>query len=187
MRKQRGATLLIGLIMLVLMTLAAITAYNLGRGNLRVIGNQQHQIEAATSARSALEEIASNTYFSATPALPFGAGNTKSYDVNGDGVADVTVTVGAAGSSTNPPPCVKSYQILPVDPNDPTAQGCASSVQQSFGVAGATTWGAQCADMVWEITAVATDNTTQASTTAVQGIRVRDDANKAVNTANYCQ
>lgn len=186
MKTQRGATLLVALIMLILMTLAAITSFNLSRSNLVIVGNQQHRSEALGSARAALEEVLSSTRFSDTPSSPLGTGTTKTYDVNGDGTADVTVVVGQSGSTTNPPPCIKSYQVLPVDPSDPTQLGCASGVAQQFGVEGGATWGAQCADIVWEVTAVATDITTGASVTAAQGILAREDANKTVNTANYC-
>lgn len=176
---QRGVTLLLGLIMLVLMTLLTITAFNLSKSNLKIVGNMQSHNEAVATARSAIEEVLSKTDFSNNPAAAFGAGNVKSYDINGDGNADTVVTL-------TPQPCIRSYQILPADPSDVTAQGCAASVQQNFGVASASTWGTQCADVVWEITAVATDNVTGASATVGQGIRIRDDASTAVNAANYC-
>jgi Tfp pilus assembly protein PilX len=178
-RRQRGATLLIGLIMLVLLTLRVVTAFNLSRSNLKAVGNMQTHNEAVATARSAVEEVLSKTDFSVNPTAAFGTGNTKTYDLNGDGTADVSV-------SLVPQPCIKSYQILPVDPNDTTALGCASSVQQNFGIAGSATWGAQCADIVWEVTAVATDNVTGANATVGQGILVRQDANAAVNSANFC-
>jgi Tfp pilus assembly protein PilX len=176
---QRGATLLIGLIMLVLMTLLAVSAFNLSKSNLKVVGNMQNHNEAVSTAKSAIEEVLSKTDFAANPAAAFGTGNVKSYDINGDGNNDVTVTM-------VPQPCIKSYQILPADPNDPTSQGCAASVQQNFGVSGSATWGSQCADIVWEVTAVAKDNVTGATATVGQGIRIRDDASSAVNAANYC-
>lgn len=185
-RRQRGVTLLIGLIMLVLLTLLAVTAFNLSKGNMKAVGNMQNRNEAISTAKSAIEEVLSKTDFSANPATPFGTTNVKSYDVNGDGTTDMTVTVGSSGSTTNPPPCIKSYTILPADPADTTSQGCAASVQQNFGVAGGSTWGSQCADIVWEVTAVAADNVTGATSTVGQGIRLRDDASAAVNTANYC-
>lgn len=178
-RSQHGATLLVGLIMLVLLTLIAVTGFNLSKSNLRVVGNMQTHNEVVATAKSAVEEVLSTSNFSSTPSASLGGSNVKSYDINGDGTADVTVTM-------VPQPCVKSYQILPVDPNDTTALGCASSVQQNFGIAGSATWGAQCADIVWEVTAAATDNVTGANATVTQGIRVRQDANAAVNSANYC-
>lgn len=187
MQRQRGITLLIALIMLVLMTLAAITSFNLGRSNLMVVSNQQHRDEAEASAKAALEEVLSKTAFSETPTTPFGTSNTKSYDANGDGNDDITVKVGETGNSKNPAPCIKNFTVLPADPSDTTSLGCASGVSQQFGIAGASTWGAQCADIIWEVTAIAEDSATEASVTAVMGIRIREDANKTVDSTKYCQ
>lgn len=187
MTHERGTTLIVTLIMLILMTLAAVTAFNMGRGNLLVINNQQHRDEAKASAVAALEEVLSKTAFSDTPESPFGTTNSKSYDVNGDGNADISVKVGNTADSNNPKPCIKSFTVLPADPNDTTSLGCASGVQQQFGIEGANTWGAQCADIIWDVTAVAEDSATNAKVTAVMGIRVREDANKTVSTTNYCE
>ncbi|MEK7736556.1 MAG: hypothetical protein AAB319_02190, partial [Pseudomonadota bacterium] len=41
LRRQRGATLVIGLIMLVLLTLMAVSSFNLGKSNLQIVGNMQ--------------------------------------------------------------------------------------------------------------------------------------------------
>lgn len=187
MRYAKGSTLIVTLIMLILMTLAAVTAFNMGRGNLLVISNQQHRDEAKASAVAALEEVLSKTAFSETPDMPLGTTNTKSFDVNGDGNNDVTVKVGDTGNASNPKPCIKNFTVLPADPDDTTSLGCASGVQQQFGIEGASTWGAQCADIAWEVTAVAEDTDTNANVTAVMGIRVREDANKTTSSTNYCQ
>ena len=191
-RAQQGSTLIVTLIMLVLLTLFAFATFNLSKSNMVLVSNQQFRGEAVESARSALEEVLSRNDFSQTPATPVRdpltglPTNVRIYDVNSDGNPDVTVTIGVAGSATNPPPCIKSFQILPVDPSDVTALGCASQAQQNFGIAGGATWGAQCADVIWEVTAVATDAKTEASTTMASGIRIREDANSTVNAANYC-
>lgn len=185
--RQSGATLLVALIMLVLMTLAAITSFNLGRSNLLVVGNQQHRSEAEASVKAAMEDVVSKTYFATAPTTPFGSTNSKSYDVNGDNTNDVTVTVGSSGSATNPVPCIKSYtKLSQLSPTDTSVLGCVSSAQQQFGVEGTTPYVLNCADIVWEVTAVATDTATQASVTAVQGINIRQDENETKNTANYC-
>lgn len=180
MSHQRGATLLVALIMLVLMTLAAVMSFNIARSNSAIIGNQQAVQATTNSAKEALEEALSRTLFADTPNTPF-ANNTnqKTYDTNGDGVADVTVTM-------TPAPCVRLVTILPVDPTDTTSQGCVGGALQNMGVEGAAQSGTTCADVVWELTAAATDNVTEARTTAVQGVRVRQDVNTAVNSGKYC-
>jgi len=179
MNKQRGATLLVALIMLVLMMLAAVMSFKAGRTNSIIVGNQQAQQITTDVAKAALEEVASRSLFAESPTAAFGSTNQRSYDINADGKTDVTVTL-------TPKPCIKNYAILPVDPEDTTSQGCVGGAQQTFGVEGAASWGTSCADIVWEITAVASDAVTETTTTAIQGIRVRQDANATVNTANYC-
>lgn len=179
MSNQRGATLLVALIMLVLMTLAAVMSFNVARSNSAIIGNQQAVQGTTNSAKEALEEALSHTYFADSPSAPFGNSATKTYDTNGDGTADVTVTM-------TPAPCVRLVTILPVDPTDTTSQGCVGGVLQNMGVEGAAQSGTTCADVIWELTAAATDNVTEARTTAVQGVRVRQDVNAAVNAGKYC-
>ncbi len=55
--KQRGATLLVGLIMLVLLTLLAVSAINMSTVNLHITGNMQAQVEAAAAAQQAIEGV----------------------------------------------------------------------------------------------------------------------------------
>lgn len=183
MKGQKGATLLVALILLVLMTLAAIMTFNLGRGNLLVVGNQQTQQVTAGVARAAIEEVISSDKFASSPSAPFGSSNSKSYDVNGDGTNDVTVTL-------TPQPCIKSYQIVGVDVTDTTSLGCVKGVDsENFGIEGASGGASSttdCADIIWEITAIAQDLATETTTTVVQGTRIRQDKTKTTNSANYC-
>jgi Tfp pilus assembly protein PilX len=55
--KQRGATLLVGLIMLVLLTLLSVSAINISTVNLHITGNMQAQVEAAAATQQAIEGI----------------------------------------------------------------------------------------------------------------------------------
>lgn len=181
--RQRGTTLLIGLILLVLLTLLATTSFNLGKSNLQIVGNMQSRSENLSSARTALEETISSTNFANTPtaSLP-GGSNSKSYDTNGDGNADVTVTL-------TPQPCIKKAQAIKNAQLDLTKAddvGCMVGASQSMGIAGAVSGDSLCADTTWEITAVATDTVTQARATAVQGVAVRVAADSGTNAAFLC-
>jgi Tfp pilus assembly protein PilX len=177
-RQQRGIVLIVCLIMLVMMTLLIVAAYNLGKSNLQSVGNMQSHNEAVAVAKSAIEEVLSTTNFATNPSVSFGTGNTKSYTVNGVANA-VTVTL-------TPQPCIKKFKVLAADPSDAGAQGCLASVQQNFGVQDASTGGSSCVDVLWEVTAEATEAVTDAKATVVQGISIRQDAATAANTANYC-
>ena len=93
--QQKGATLLISLIMLVVLTLFALSAINLSTTNLRIVGNMQRQVEATAAAQMAIEQIISNlNNFTAAPTT----NQTVSIDLNNDGTADFSVIV-------SPPAC----------------------------------------------------------------------------------
>lgn len=183
--KQRGSTLLVGLIMLVLMTLIAVTSFNLGKSNLQIVGNMQHRAESLVAAKATLEEVISKTTFTTAPSVALTGGcatNSKCFDVNGDGTDDVTVAL-------SPVPCIKKAQVVKnsqIDPTDPQDAGCSLGQTQNLGVAGAATGDSLCADTTWEITAVATDSATNASVTAVSGVAVRVSADSGTTAAFLC-
>lgn len=182
-QRQRGATLLVGLVMLVLITLLAVSSFNLGKSNLQIVGNMQHRTENMEAAKATLEEVISKTTFSTSPGatLTSCGTNAKCFDVNGDGASDITVTL-------TPAPCIKKYQIIKnsqLDTDKPEEAKCAMGDKQDWNPEGANTDDSLCAATVWEITALATDNVTQASYTVAQGVTVPIVATAAVG-SNLC-
>lgn len=173
LHRQRGVTLVVALIMLVLLTLLALTSFNVGKSNLQVVSNMQQRDETIAAAREVIEETISSTRFFSSPnnvlLNPCGGPNQRCIDSNGDGVPDVTVAL------TPPPTCVKAQAIKNTDLDMANSEdaGCSLGAAQNFGVAGAVTGNSECANSVWEINAVATDNGTQASVTVTQGVAVR--------------
>lgn len=79
--KQRGATLFMTLIMLVVLTLFVVSAITTSTVNLRVVGNMQVQHQAEAAAQQAIEQLASDKANFTTPAA-------HTYTING-----YTVTV----------------------------------------------------------------------------------------------
>lgn len=66
-RQQRGATLLVSLIMLVVITMFAVTGINLSSVNLRIVGNAQIQRALESSVQEAIEQaITDPTAFTVT-------------------------------------------------------------------------------------------------------------------------
>ena len=55
--RNRGAALVVGLIMLVLITLMLITALNLGTINFRSVSNMQFREEAIAAANQAIDQV----------------------------------------------------------------------------------------------------------------------------------
>jgi len=49
-RRQRGAALIVSLIMLLLITLLAISSFTVGKSNLQIVGNMQQRAQALAAA-----------------------------------------------------------------------------------------------------------------------------------------
>jgi Tfp pilus assembly protein PilX len=181
---QRGATLFVTLIMLVVMSLFLVSALNTATTNLKVVGNMQAKSEALAVAQESIETVISTPTFISSPtnavASPCGAANTLCKDVN----LDDTTSAGSALYTTvlDPAPaCVTVKPIKNTELNLAISEdlGCAAGQQQQFGVAGAVTGDSLCSSTVWEITAKTTDVNSGASVTVTQGVGVRISADDA--------
>lgn len=188
MRRQRGTTLIVALIMLVLLTLFAVSSFNTANTNLKVVGNMQQRSEALNAAQQAIETVVSTPQFIANPAnavpTPCGSANTLCTDVTGDGVADFTTTLIGPDYPTPPhqPACVtvrviKNQELVLTNSED---LGCAAGQQSAAaGVAGALTGDSLCANTVWEIRARTVSSSSGATVTATQGVGVRVSSDAA--------
>jgi Tfp pilus assembly protein PilX len=178
-RAQCGATLLVALIMLVVLTLFVISALNTSKTNLQVVGNMQARAEALAAGQEAMETVISTPLFISSPAnavpVPCGSANRLCTDVTGDGVADYITTL------TPAPNCVAVQPIKNANLNLSNSEdlGCSSGQQQQFGVSGATTGDSLCSNTVWEITTQTTGVNSGASVKLIQGIGVRISADDA--------
>lgn len=152
--RQRGSVLVVGLIMLVLLTLMAVSAINSTTASIQVVGNAQFRDEATAAAQKAVENVISSSAFLST------APAAQTIDVNGDGTGDYTVTF-------TPAPACKSYRAV-----DTAVAGLPSECYGSIG--------ALCYWTVWDITAVVNDATTGAQVTVHQGIRTIAGINAAL-------
>jgi Tfp pilus assembly protein PilX len=89
-RKQRGATLVVGLVMLLVLTLLVVSSIRMSNTNLKVVGNMQVKDEAVAAAQQAIETLLSDVNNFYTPTV-----HTTTVDINNDGTADYTVSVAA--------------------------------------------------------------------------------------------
>ncbi len=183
---QRGMTLIVGLIMLVLLILSGIAAFQQSRSNTVATGNVQYRMQTTAAATAAVEDVVSTANFVANPAVAItgtgcstNASNQNCYDLTGDGNPDVTVQL-------TPQPCIKKAQVLKnssiSDPSDP----CVVGANQRLGLAGAANDNSLCSDTLWEITAVANDAVTSANSTVTTGVTVRIASDDAINVSNLC-
>jgi Tfp pilus assembly protein PilX len=182
MRRQRGSTLVVALIMLVLLTLFATSSFNTAKTNLMVVGNMQSTTEAANIAQQTIETVISTTQFLTSPSNAIanpcqGNPNTLCFDINGDNITDYTAVL------TPQPTCVyvraiTNQELVAAGLTDPENLGCTAGQQQTLGVAGTATGTSLCSNAIWEISAKTTSST-GATSTVVQGIGIRvsnDDA-----------
>lgn len=169
--RQRGATLIVSLIMLVLITLLAVSSFSLGKGNVQIVGNMQQRNQAFAAAQQAVATTISSAQFTATPnnalPVPCGAANTVCVSVNGDGGNDVDVLVTPVCDAIQPIP------VTQLDFTNPNDAGCLLGSSQDFGVTGASTNNSMCSNSVWDIQASATDQLTGANFVVDQGVAVR--------------
>ena len=127
--RQRGTTLLISLIFLVILTLFAVSGMNTGVINLRTANNAQLVLEAEFAAQQQIESLVS----SVANFMAVAAGTTTNIDVNGDSVADYQVV-------THPPKCVStvpapgySYEFAGSAPKDTVWEVVAVATDSVFG------------------------------------------------------
>jgi Tfp pilus assembly protein PilX len=170
-RRQRGATLVVSLIMLVLITLMAISSFTLGKSNLQIVGNMQQRQQAFAAAQDAVATVISTIQFTLTPTnavpVPCAGANTVCVDANGDGVADETVTVTVVCDSIQPIPVTAlNWNIL-------ADQNCLQQAGQNTGQPGATNNNSLCSNSVWDVQASATDTVSGANSVIDQGVGVR--------------
>ncbi|WP_431273548.1 pilus assembly PilX family protein [Variovorax ureilyticus] len=88
---QRGAALIVGLIMLVLITLTVVAGFSLSNGNLKAVGNIQVRDEAVAASNRAIEEVLTSLLLpnpDGTPTLATPVATQSSVDINNDGVVD---------------------------------------------------------------------------------------------------
>lgn len=67
-KAQHGTALIVSLVMLVVMTLLAITSINMSTVNLRIVGNMQAQMEAEAAVQTAIEGVIGDLNNFITPA-----------------------------------------------------------------------------------------------------------------------
>ncbi len=176
---QRGSSLIIGMIMLFMTTVALVAAYNMSSTNISIIKNLQDRELTVDLANSTLETATSTDRLVKTPDAIFtnpagGTSNTQTFDINLDGIDDIVVTIDPQ------PSCLQSRTIqnVSLDITDPEDASCVVAGIGNFGVAGSGVQNSLCAGSIWQVTAVGTDEVTGASQTVsgFYSIRVSADS-----------
>jgi Tfp pilus assembly protein PilX len=146
-RAQRGVTLVVGLIMLVLVTLLVTSAFILTGSNLKSVGNMQFRNEALAAANKAVEQVIGSAFTTAPTAEDINV------DIDNNGTTDYVVHMAQ-------PQCIRAFQ------NSITSS---SSLSLPPSMSTASSW-----NTVWDLDATVTgsENSGGASMHVRQGVRV---------------
>jgi len=149
-RSQRGATLVVGLIMLTLITLLVTSAFTLSTSGLKSVGNMQARDEAIAAGNKAIEQVVSSP-FTNSP-----VGETINVDLNNDGTTDYVVVL-------NTPTCVSVAEIPGT-----TVAPSSLSLGSAFNTSTSNLY-----ETIWDLDANVTDpNGSGAAVRVHQGVRV---------------
>ena len=162
LRIQRGVTLIVGLIMLVVITLMVTSAFLLSTTNLKAVANVQFRDEAIAASNLAVEDVLSSLLPAGSTVRP--PQQTIQVDLNNDANTDYTVQVIDPEHPTDTsrgPVCIRAT-VVPVA----SAAGTGSSVSLSLEPPNPDY------NTVWDIFATVTDAASGASVTIRQGVRV---------------
>lgn len=103
-RTQRGAALVVGLIMLVLITIMLVSATVLSTSNFRSVSNMQFREESIAAANRAIEQVISSNFTAAPTAEEI------EVDIDNDGDVDYVVEI-------DEPTCISAVQAFGADPS----------------------------------------------------------------------
>lgn len=146
-QRQHGASLVVGLIMLAVITLTVTAAFTLSNTNLKSVGNMQFRNEATAAANKAIEQVLGSP-FTTTPSA-----TQIQVDINNDETYDYTVQISA-------PVCVRATLI-------PTVSSTGQGSSTELGIEATPNY----YYTLWDIAATVTDATSGTSVTVHQGIR----------------
>lgn len=170
--RQRGATLIVTLIFLMVMSLLSVTLFNMTATNTRITGNAQVRSEALSAAQVALASTISNTQFASNPALI--AATPFPVDVDGDGKNDYSVKRDPQ-PKCNKVKTIKANELDPAIPADLACMGSASATNSGIDSAltGSSTGDSMCANSEWNIRASVADPASQVEVAINQGVSLR--------------
>lgn len=145
-RSQRGATLIVGIVLLVVITMIVISNFTLSSTNLKSIGNMQFRNEAVSAANIAMEQVITSTFFTSPTAQAINV------DINKDDITDYVVEVAT-------PVCIKAEQAAVGSPSG-IEVGDMGGASDEY-------------NTLWDIEATVSDPTSGASLRMHTGVRAK--------------
>ena len=147
---QRGATLVVSLIMLVLISMLVTGAFTMSSTNLKSVGNMQHRNEAIAAGNKAIEQVLSSPFTNAPTAesIEVDIDNNGSTDYRVDFAAPTCVSASRLASTVAPPSSItlgpafavatsdfyETVWDLDANVSDPSGSGAAARLRQGVRV-----------------------------------------------------
>ena len=163
MRRQSGTTLLVVLIMLVVLTLLAVSGMRMGTSSLQIVGNMQARKFVENVGQQAVEDVMNSI-------VPFN-----------DPTGPVTLRSGGAlvAAATTHVAIPPAIQAPPTYTSLPAPTGMKVAVYDRICLASSPASGYSAVqpivpeDNLWEFKVLVADDFTQAGTMMVQGVKIR--------------
>ena len=179
---QKGITLLVTMIFLILMSLFAASAFRSSTGNLKIIGNMQSRQESLAVGQQAIENTISSSLFFTNPTLV--ASTPVKVDIDGRGTATYTATLSPKPSCNRIIP-IKNNALNPTLDKDLLCMK--SAIIQQGGVNNpnqiVASGNSLCVESEWNISAEVIDARSGTKIVVNQGVAVRQLEADAVS---YC-
>jgi hypothetical protein len=163
---EQGLVLLTTMVFLLLFAIVATTVFRGSLTSIQAVGNMQWRTEAVNASNEVVANILSDYAGFIQPALTYGlmatgtTGTAFYSDVNGDGKADILVTVDAIECSYVS--AVKQEDLNPDKPEDLACMNSANMHSSTF-----------CSEVQFAVLLNATDPVSAANVQMEQGIGVR--------------
>lgn len=150
---QRGATLVVGLIMLVLITVMVTSAFTISNSNLKAVGNMQTHNESIAAANMAIEQMVNNWDFSSPPQE-----DNIEVSINNDDPKPYLVHIAK-------PICISSSTRAGSQDPGSELKTLITGITKDTGESGTTNY-----SVVWDLAATVTGASTNTSVRIHQGI-----------------
>lgn len=169
-KKQQGATLVISLIMLMVVTVLVVYSMRSGNTNLRIAGNMQYQAESTMATQQVIEQLIEQIKVT---------DNIGSIPAQTIPVTMSGVTYSVATTPMNK--CLMEVPILNSELNPSVAEDvpCFENPDMDAAIKAdgtLTTKPSACKKQLWEIQADVTEAASGAKVTQVQGLALRASA-----------
>lgn len=197
-RGQQGFVLMLGLVLMVVITLVAVSVIRLGMANLRAVNNMQSRAESMSAAERTLDQILSSPFVDNPPAYvgPFtvvvddrasvSTSGTRSYSVTATR-ACITGFTQMTSAEINEPGTFAGATVAEAEEYKSNCQGSGSvnpGDGSIFDLQQLTRSVRGCQWVNWRITASVTDGWFGSTTSITQGVRVPMWFSKMQNTWN---